>query len=151
MEEEQYQNTEDKNQTSTNDAWKQIGDQMKTLGVSLAGVFRLAWEKEENQQRLQGLQQGLESMVKDVSGAIKESLDSSEAKQARQQAEKVMESVRNASEQTAHEVRPHVVTALRQLTKELQNIIEKMEPSTPKSEEEGHSQRETSQAQEQVD
>lgn len=114
-------------QYTAQEAWHHVGDQMKSLGQSLAAALRLAWEDKAFQQHKESIQQGFENLVKEVSHAIEDGIQSSEVKHARQHAEKVMEGVRSAGEQTIHEARPHLVSALRRLTNELEAVIEKLE------------------------
>jgi hypothetical protein len=80
------------------------------------------------------MQQGVESMVNDVGQAIRETANSPQAQQARGEVKKAADSVRSAGEQTVQEVRPHLVSALRQLNDELQKLIVRMEQRTPAGE-----------------
>ncbi len=50
-----------------------------------------------------------------------------------------MEGVRSAGEQTIHEARPHLVSALRRLTNELEAIIETLEQATPTTDQDAQS------------
>jgi len=61
-------------------------------------------------------------------------MQSDEAQQAKQQAEKLLKGVRNASEMTVNEIRPQLAVALRRLNSELDTIIEKLEQSDQTSE-----------------
>lgn len=113
--------------TSQSDAWKEVGKQFETLGESLADAFRTAWDDEENRQKAREMRAGLESMINDVSAAIKDTADSPEGQHFRQEAQKTAESFRSAGEQTVQEVRPHLISALRQVNLEIQKMIQRME------------------------
>jgi len=118
-------------QPMAGEAWEEVGKQFQALGESLAVAFRTAWHNEENRRRLQEMQAGLESMVNEVGKAIKESAASPQVQQMRTEAEKAAESLRAASEQTVQEVRPHLLSALRQVNAELQKMISRMEQEKP--------------------
>lgn len=121
------QNTSQQGDTSGGDAWEDVGKQFQTLGESLAKAFRTAWENEQNQQRLHEMRTGLESIVHNVDQAIQETAASPEGQQIRSEAGRAAESLRSATEKTAQDVRPHLVSALRQVNEELQKFINRME------------------------
>ena len=114
-------------QPAPSDAWRDVGKQFEALGASLATAFRTAWESEENRKRLQGMQAGLEAMVNEVGKAIRETSDSPEAQRARAEAHKAAQSIHTAGQQTWQEARPHLVSALRQVSAELQKAISQLE------------------------
>ncbi len=111
--------------------WEQVGEQFKALGESLAQAFRAAWENEENQRRLHEMRTGLEAMVHEVGKAIDDTANSPQGQQIREEAEKTVEKVRVAGEQTVQEVRPQLINALEQLNVELQKVVDRMEKKTP--------------------
>ncbi len=113
--------------TTPDNSWQDVGQQFKELGDSLAQAFRTAWEDEENKRRLQEMRTGLESMVREVGKAIDDTAHSPQGQHLREEAERTMEKVRNASEQTVQEVRPQLITALQQLNIELQKLVSRME------------------------
>ena len=121
------------------DPWKDVGKQFEALGQSLATVFRAAVESEESRQRVKTMQTGLESLVNQVGQAIQEAAASPEAQKARTEAEKAAESLRTAGQLTWQESRPHLVSALRQVNAELQQMIGQLEqeaaPPKPAAEE----------------
>jgi hypothetical protein len=137
MSEEPKTTTENNNPADTNsqNSWQDVGQQFKELGESLASAFRTAWENEENQRRLQEMRTGLESMVKEVGKAIDDTANSPQGQHFREEAEKTVEKVRTAGEQTVQEVRPQLITALQQLNTELQKLVDRMDKrSTPPAE-----------------
>ncbi|MGE5138537.1 MAG: hypothetical protein ACM3JD_03660 [Rudaea sp.] len=108
------------------EAWREVGREFQTLGKTLADAMRAALTNEENRRRIQEMQSGLESMVKEVNSAIKESYTSPQAQQARSQAGRTAETLRAAGEQTVQDIRPQVVAALRQLNQELERLTNRM-------------------------
>jgi ElaB/YqjD/DUF883 family membrane-anchored ribosome-binding protein len=113
--------------TTPDNSWQDVGQQFKQLGDSLAQAFRTAWEDEENKRRLQEMRSGLESMVREVGKAIDDTAHSPQGQHLREEAERTMEKVRSASEQTVQEVRPQLITALQQLNIELQKLVHRTE------------------------
>ena len=129
MSEEPKETTENSSQAESTpqNNWQDVGQQFKELGESLAQAFRTAWENEENQRRLQEMRTGLQSMVEDVGKAIDDSAKSPQGQHFREEAEKTVEKVRTAGEQTIQEVRPQLISALQQLNLELQKLVDRME------------------------
>ncbi len=115
----------------TGEAWREVGEQFKVLGKTLGDAFRASWQSEENRRRLQEMQAGLETMVKEVNKAINESVSSPQAQQARTQASKTAGTVRAAGEQSAQESRAQLLVALRQGTEELRKWVNRMESGKP--------------------
>ena len=114
-------------QPTPGDAWRDVGKQFEALGQSLATAFRTAWESEENRKRMKGMQTGLEAMVNQVGQAIREASESPEGQQARAQVQQAGQSIRAAGQQTWQEAQPHLVSALRQVSAELQKMINQLE------------------------
>jgi hypothetical protein len=112
---------------TTNEPWRDVGRQFQSLGESLAEAFRAAWEDEGNRQHLRDLQAGLEKMADDVARAVREVGESPEGQRVREEAKKAAGSARAAGESAWKDARPHVLSALRSVDAELQEIISKME------------------------
>jgi hypothetical protein len=100
----------------TTESWQEVGKQFQALGKSLATAVRASWYDEENRKRLQALQTGLESMVRDVSQAVHERAVTPAAQKTRA-----------GVERAGQEVRPRVISTLRQLNTELERIIGRMD------------------------
>ncbi len=116
---------------ATAEAWREVGKQFEVLGRTLAEAFRTSWQSEENRRRLQEMQTGLETMIKEVNKAINESATSPQAQQARAQAAKTAETFRAAGGQSAQEIRGQLLVALRQVNEELRKLVERMESGKP--------------------
>lgn len=112
---------------TTQEAWREVGRQFQTLGESLAQAFRAAWEDEENRQHLQDVQAGLEAMAREIGQAVEEANASPEGQKVRGEAEKAVESARAAGAQAWQEARPHLISALRQASDELQKMVSRLE------------------------
>lgn len=125
---ETYPNPSPKdNPSQSGEAWQEVGQQFKTLGESLARAVRTAWEDEENRRQVREMQAGLESMVNDVGQAIRDTANSPSGQQIRSDAERTVQNLRTAGEQTVQEVKPHLVSALRDANDALQRMIDRME------------------------
>ena len=113
-------------QQAKEDSWQEVGRQFQAFGESLAGALRTAWENEENRKRIDEMRSGLESMVDNVGQAVKDTAASPQAQHAKDEATKAVDSFSNAFDQTAQEVRPHLVAALRQINADLQKFIDRL-------------------------
>lgn len=112
---------------TTQESWREVGDQFKALGDSLSRAFRTAWESEENRQHLESIKSGLKAMVDQVGQALEEAGTSPEGQKVRREAEKAAESARVAGGKALEEARPHVLSAVRQINAELAKWIRGME------------------------
>lgn len=112
---------------SSRDAWQDVGRQFQQLGESLAQAVRTAWNDEENRRKVQEMQNGLESMVNEVGQAIRDTAQSPEGQRAKETAQRTVQTIADAGEQTVQEVRPHLINALQQLNEELQKFVNRME------------------------
>jgi hypothetical protein len=116
---------------TTEETWREVGEQFKALGESLATAFRTAWEKEETREHVRGMKEGLEAMVDQVGRAIEEASASVEGQKMREELERAAESARAAGEKTLQDARPHLVSALDTVNAELQKLIRRMEGGEP--------------------
>jgi ABC-type transporter Mla subunit MlaD len=126
MTDEQNTSNHEDSQSAQEEGWQEVGRQFQTLGESLAAAMRSAWENEGNHKRLDEMHNGLASMVDQVGQAIKDTASSPQAQQAKVEAEKAVNSFSNAVEQGAQEVRPQLISALRQVNTELQKLIDRL-------------------------
>ena len=120
----------------TQEAWREVGRQFQTLGDTLAAAFRTAWQDEATQQRVNEMRSGVESMVRDVGQVLRDYSNSPEGQRVRSEAKRAADNVRVAGEQTMTDVRPHLLSALKQVNNELQKMIDRMgqTPAPEKSE-----------------
>lgn len=109
------------------EAWREVGQQFQALGRSLAAAFRSTVDEEGNRQRMHSMQSGLEAMVADINQAIRDASASPQGQQVRSDVEKAAAGLRSAGEQTYQEVRPQLLTALKQVTRELEKLADRMD------------------------
>lgn len=112
---------------STQEAWREVGTRLEALGKSLGRAIRAVWEREDTQQQMESMQDGLQKMADEIDRAIKEASESAEGKKIREEAERAAESARAAGEQTWQEARPHVLSAMMRINAELDQVIERLE------------------------
>ena len=112
---------------TTQESWREVGDQFKALGESLSRAFRTAWERDENREHMENMKSGLKSMVDQVGQALDDASASVEGQKVRQGVEKAAESARVAGEKALEEARPHVLSAVRQINAELEKMVQRME------------------------
>jgi len=112
---------------TTQESWREVGDQFKALGESLSRAFRTAWESEENREHMENMKSGLKSMVDQVGQALEDASASVEGQTVRQGMEKAAESARAAGEKALEDARPHVLSAVRQINAELEKMVQRME------------------------
>ena len=125
MTDEQTTGQTEETQGAPSDAWREVGQQFKALGQSLASAFRAVWESEESRQHVQQLQAGLEAMANEVGQAAKDMAASAEAQKVKGEVEKAAESARVAGEKALQDARPHLLAALHRVNAELQQMIDR--------------------------
>lgn len=130
MNEEEQKPREEK-PGETADAWEEVGQQFRSLGNSLASAFRTAWKDEKNQGRLREVQASMTEMANQVGSAIHEASESPEGQRVRGDAAKAAETVRAVGQDTAKEVAPPLLSALRQVNAELKRVLDPEAPTEP--------------------
>jgi hypothetical protein len=108
---------------SMEDSWREVGKQFETLGQGIAQAFRSAGSTEQAKE----MKTGLEAMVQDIGRAIRDAAESPEGQKVRAETNRTVESLRTAGEQTVREVRPQVISALKQLNDELMKLVNRIE------------------------
>lgn len=117
--------------TPVEQSWQDVGQQFQELGNALSQAFRVAWESEQNQRRVNDMRSGLESMVSSISKAIDDTAQSPQGQRVRAEAERTVDALRSAGEQTVQEVRPQLINALQQVNQELQKLVDRMARRAP--------------------
>ena len=130
MSEEEQKPREEKPRDEA-EAWEEVGHQFRSLGNSLASAFRTAWKDEKNQGRLREVQASMAEMANQVGSAIHEASESPEGQRVRGEAAKAAETVRAAGQETANEVAPPLLSALRQVNAELKRVLDPEAPAEP--------------------
>lgn len=117
---------------SSSEAWQEVGRQFQILGETIAAAFRASVNDEETRNHMQAIRDGLHSMVDEVDRAIEDSMASPTAQEARAEAQKAAEALREAAEQTVQGIRPHVLAALQQVNEELRKFVDRIEHPSDK-------------------
>jgi ElaB/YqjD/DUF883 family membrane-anchored ribosome-binding protein len=112
---------------TTQEAWREVGTRLEALGTSLGRAIRAVWEREDTQQYVESMQDGLQKMADEIDRAISEASESAEGKKLREEAEKAAESARVAGEQTWQNARPGLLSALTRINAELEQVIGRLE------------------------
>ena len=105
--------------SSTGTSWQDVAAEFSALGKTLGEALRSAWQGQVNDPGLRGLREGLQSMIEDLNRAVD---GSPEAQQARDQLVRLTESIRAAAERAGDEVRPELLSMLRQANAELRRL-----------------------------
>ncbi|MHB0877074.1 MAG: hypothetical protein ACYC5O_13640 [Anaerolineae bacterium] len=113
------------------DAWRELGQQFEELGRTLANAIRNTLETDENKRRLEALREGAEKMAAEIGDAIEGAVESPEGQKVREEVERTAESARVAGQQAYEEARPHVISALREISEQLQKLSKHMEDEPP--------------------
>ncbi len=113
--------------SNMNDAWQEVGKQFQRLGESLAAAFQTSIKDEPTRQNMKDLQDGLETAVQGIHRTVQKGVSELESRNFSEQARQAADSLINAGEQTVDEMRPHLLSALQQLNRELDRLIENMQ------------------------
>jgi hypothetical protein len=100
----------------TGTSWQEVAAEFEALGRTLGDVVRDAWQRQNNDAALGRLRDSLHSMVEDLNHAVD---GTPEARQARDQFAHLTESIRVAAERAGDELRPELLSVLRQANAEL--------------------------------
>lgn len=102
---------------STGTSWQDVAAEFEALGTTLGDVLRRAWQRQDDDGAGLGqLRDSLQSMIQELNRAID---GTPEAQQARDQLVHMTESIRTAAERAGDELRPELVSMLRQANAEL--------------------------------
>ncbi|GAP13805.1 hypothetical protein LARV_01560 [Longilinea arvoryzae] len=118
------------------DAWQEVGRQFQRLGESLATAFQTTIKDESTRQNMKDLQDGLENAVQGIRNTVQKGVSELEGQNFGEQARQAAESLKTAGEQTVEEVRPHLLSALQQLNRELDQLVQTIQskPAQPPKE-----------------
>jgi hypothetical protein len=104
---------------SPDTSWKDVAAEFEALGKTFADVVRGAWQGQEADAGLGQLRESLQAMIQNLNRAVD---GTPEAQQARDQLVHLTESIRAAAERTSDELRPELVSMLRQANAELRRL-----------------------------
>ena len=124
---EDQTNETKKEQTSAADPWNEVGRQFQALGETLGDALRATWEREDNRKYVREISDGLQSMVGEISRAVKDVIGHDNVENIKTEVSKTADTLISAGSQTVEEAKPHLMSALKQVNSELQKMIEKMD------------------------
>src|SRR5438477_13067941 len=101
---------------SRDTSWQDVAKEFEALGKTLGDVLRGAWRGQDNEAGLGRLRDSLESLIAELNRAVE---GTPEAQQAREQLLQLTESIRASAERASGELRPELVSMLRQANAEL--------------------------------
>jgi ElaB/YqjD/DUF883 family membrane-anchored ribosome-binding protein len=92
-------------------SWQDVASELAALGQTLGDVLRRAWQRQDGDPGVARLREGLQALLQDAGGALE---GTPEAQQAREQLAALRDSIRAAAERAGAELRPELVSLLRQ-------------------------------------
>jgi hypothetical protein len=101
---------------STGTSWQDVADELAALGRTLGDVLRRAWQQSDDDQTLARLREVLQAMADDLNRAVD---GTPEATYARDQLTQLTDRLRAAAERAGDELRPELLSLLRQANAEL--------------------------------
>jgi len=104
---------------SAGTSWHDLIAEFEALGKSLGDVLRSIWQRQDDEAGLGRLRESLELLIQDVNRAID---GTPEGEQARHQLVRLTGSIRAAAERAGDELRPELVSMLRQANTELRRF-----------------------------
>jgi hypothetical protein len=104
---------------STGTSWQDVGAEFEALGKTLGDAMRGAWQSQDTQAGLSPIRDSLQSVLEQVEHAFD---GTPEAQHARDQLVRLTESIRAAAARAGDEVRPELLSMLRQANAELRRL-----------------------------
>lgn len=107
-----------------------VGDTWKDVGKQFEALgqgISEAFRAVMNSSQARDAQADLEKMVLDINMAVKRAADSPEGQKIRSETARTVDTIKAATRQTGEEMRPQVISALKKLNAELQKLIERIE------------------------
>jgi hypothetical protein len=105
--------------SSSGATWQDIQAELEALGKSFGDVLRTAFQGQDTAAGLSQLRTSLDSAIDDLNRAIE---GTPEARDARDQFVQLTETIRTAAERASAELRPELLTMLRQANAELRRL-----------------------------
>lgn len=101
---------------STGTSWQDVATEFEALGRTLGDVLRGVWRGQDDAAGLGRLREALDVLLLELNRSVE---GTPEARQAREQVVRLAESIRSAAERAGEEVRPELLSMLRQANAEL--------------------------------
>ena len=93
-------------------SWQDVANELAALGETLGDVLRRAWGHQEDDAGLARLRELLQAMLQGAGGALE---GTPEAEQTREHLASLRDSIRASIDQASSELRPELVSMLRQV------------------------------------
>ena len=119
---------------SSGEAWQEVGRQFISLGESLVAAFNTTWGSEETQRHLEKMKSELNTAAQQISQNVKDVSESEEAQKVQGEFKKAAQSAQATGQEAFDKVQPELVSALRTMRSEFDNLIQQMEQSSAKRE-----------------
>jgi len=119
------------NQSQTGLGWDEVGRQFMALGNSLALALKATVDTEENRQYLDQMQASISEAASQISKATQDAVNFEETQKVKAEAGKAATAAKEASQQTADTLQPHILDAFRKIRTELDGVISRMESTPP--------------------
>jgi hypothetical protein len=103
----------------TETSWQDVGAEFEALGKTVGDVLRGAWQRQDADAGLNRLRDSLQAMIQDMNRAAD---GTPEAQEARDRLVEVTERIRAAAARAGNELRPELVSMLRQANAELRRF-----------------------------
>ncbi len=127
---ETNETNQEQSQPNIASGWDEVSQQFMALGNSLASALKATVDSEENRQYLDQMQAGISEAAAQISKATQDAVNSEEAQKVKSEVGKAAAAAKEAGQQTADSMQPHILEAFRKIRTELDGVISRME-STP--------------------
>ena len=105
--------------SSSGTSWQDVGAELGALGKTFGDGLRTAWQRSESDPMVRDMRDSVEAAIGDLDKATS---SNAETREAREQLTRLVESIRSAMSQASDEMRPELVTLLRQANRELRRL-----------------------------
>lgn len=100
-------------------SWHDVASEFEALGKTLGDALRTAWQRQANDVGLDRARETLRALIDDVNRAVE---GTPEAQHARDRLVQLTDSIRAAAERTTDDLRPELLSMLRQANAELRRL-----------------------------
>jgi hypothetical protein len=112
--------------------WREVTEALNALAASVGRATKAAMENEENRRRLQELGDGLASLARKVGESVDAAAATPEGRQVKEAVVRAAETVRDAGDKAAEQLRPHVLSAVEAANEKFRRAAEQWEkPAEP--------------------
>jgi hypothetical protein len=105
--------------SSSGTSWQDVATEFGALGDTLSDLLRTAWRRSDGDALVTSFRDSLRSVVDDVNRATE---GNPETQRARGELTRLIESIRAAAKEAGEEVRPELLTLLREANAQLRRL-----------------------------